>query len=116
MGCGSGPTTLSQVTPFVHLFIISLKLYIRFNLVLPDINASQENQTNNCFFSKAICGAELPKGCSELWGVFNFLNDWSNGDCGVLEKDWCAPGKDKMSTKENTYYALCTDIPGNQKH
>ena len=67
------------------------------------------------FHFKAICDVADPKKCSPLWGVFNYMYKWGNTNnaCGVQERGYCVHGRSTMSTKENTLYALCTDLIGN---
>jgi len=65
--------------------------------------------------TEAICDVADPKKCSPLWGVFNYMYKWGNTNnaCGVQERGYCVHGRSTMSTKENTLYALCTDLIGN---
>jgi len=58
--------------------------------------------------TEAICDVGDPKKCNKLWGVFNYMFKWTGSACGIQEDDYCTNGKGKMSTSENTYYALCT--------
>ncbi|KAI8510768.1 Oncoprotein-induced transcript 3 protein [Branchiostoma belcheri] len=52
--------------------------------------------------SQELCG-NLPNSCAQLYGVYQFMNNWGPDDaCGAELGDWCVGG----STRENRY-AFC---------
>ena len=59
------------------------------------------------FFFQALCGGNDPKKCPELWGVFNYMSNWTSGECGTKNGSFCVSGKNEIASLENTYYALC---------
>ena len=80
-------------------------------LTLKEINKCKNIHNNShnviMFFFKALCGGNDPKKCPELWGVFNYMSNWTSGECGTKNGSFCVSGKNEIASKENTYYALC---------
>ena len=62
---------------------------------------------------KALCGVTDPRNCPDLWGVFNYMPNRSDGECGIQNGTWCLNGKNMMASPGlNTYYALCASAIG----
>ena len=40
---------------------------------------------------------------AQMDGVFNYMNNWSGGECGIFNGDLCAHGNDCVSG-DTTYY------------
>jgi len=57
--------------------------------------------------SKKLCGGKRPKECPQMDGLFNYMNGYSRGECGVADGSWCANGEDYASGNGKTYYAYC---------
>ena len=70
------------------------------------INISHTHICNHVFF-QALCGVNDPRKCPELWGVFNYMSNWTSGECGTKNGSFCVSGKNEIASLENTYYALC---------
>eukprot|EP00058_Branchiostoma_floridae_P004332 XP_002589820.1 hypothetical protein BRAFLDRAFT_125914 [Branchiostoma floridae] len=52
--------------------------------------------------SMQLCGTS-PSGCSQLYGVYQFMNNWSNGaSCGAEQGSWCVGGIGQQDK-----YAFC---------
>ena len=56
--------------------------------------------------SMKICKTE-PSNCEQLDRVFSYMKDWTGGECGSVDSDWCVNGEDFVSGTEERYYAYC---------
>jgi len=57
--------------------------------------------------SAVLCNESDPTNCPQLQGLFNFLNDWYGGECGIVGSTWCVKGKDYTSTTSPLLRTLC---------
>jgi len=67
--------------------------------------------------AKKVCGdnTTTPRDCKELNGLFNYIKNWSGGECGVVNGAYCAQGKDYTPANPPVYYAYCVKISGGSK-
>ena len=58
--------------------------------------------------SVKLCGSgKYPNTCPQMEGLFNYMNNWSGGECGTVGGGWCVEGKSYVSGKTATYFAYC---------
>jgi len=56
--------------------------------------------------AKKLCGgATRPNDCPAMDGLFNYMNGWSHGECGVVNGKWCVAGNSYTSGSPSVYYA-----------
>ena len=110
VGCGAttgSANTLSRVKTWKLLWLNLVNFFFfREQQKCPYFTGTWILFHSHIFF-KAICGVPDPKKCPKLWWVFIFMHNWSAGECGVKEGQFCVSGKSTVSSPENTAYALC---------
>ena len=57
--------------------------------------------------AEKVCGKKNPRYCTQLDGLFVYLNGYFGGECGVINGRYCANGNRYTSGNPTTYYAYC---------
>jgi len=61
--------------------------------------------------SKILCDGKTPRLCNIFEGVFHYMFNWSNYECGVVDGIWCHQQKytsgEMRKGRKRTYYGYC---------
>jgi len=61
--------------------------------------------------SKILCDGKTPSYCNKFEGVFNYMFNWSNYECGVVDGSWCTHQKytsgEIKKGRKRIYYGYC---------
>ena len=57
--------------------------------------------------SKIICDGKSAENCPQLEGMFAYMYNYGNSECGVAKGSHCVSGKDFVSSPETPYHAFC---------
>merc|ERR1712142_1030672 len=57
--------------------------------------------------SLKLCGTDNGRKCPPLEGLFNYMKDRTNGECGIVNGDVCANGNNFTSGRPTIFHAYC---------
>merc|ERR1712142_1090339 len=57
--------------------------------------------------SLKLCSTEDGRKCPPLEGLFNYMKDRTNGECGIVNGDVCANGNNFTSGRPTIFHAYC---------